>query len=57
MYPDADIPMVRLSIDSTKPAARHMEMGRKLATLRDEGIMLVASGNVVHNLRTAALAR
>ncbi len=53
MYPDADIPMVQLSIDSTKPAAWHLEMGRKLATLRDEGIMLVASGNVVHNLRTA----
>lgn len=53
MYPDADIPMVQLSIDSTKPAARHFEIGRKLATLRDEGIMLVASGNVVHNLRTA----
>ena len=51
MYPDADIPMVQLSIDSTKPAAWHLEMGRKLATLRDEGIMLVASGNVVHNLR------
>ena len=43
MYPDADIPMVQLSIDSTKPAAWHLEMGRKLATLRDEGIMLVAS--------------
>ena len=53
MYPDADIPMVQLSIDSTKPAAWHLEMGRKLATLRNEGIMLVASGNVVHNLRTA----
>lgn len=53
MYPDADIPMVQLSIDSTKPAAWHLEMGRKLAALRDEGIMLIASGNVVHNLRTA----
>ena len=52
MYPDADIPMVQLSIDSSKPAAWHFEMGRKLAALRDEGIMLVASGNVVHNLRT-----
>ncbi|EFN7192949.1 4,5-DOPA dioxygenase extradiol [Escherichia coli] len=51
MYPDADIPMVQLSIDSSKPAAWHFEMGRKLAALRDEGIMLVASGNVVHNLR------
>lgn len=45
--------MVQLSIDSTKPAAWHMEMGRKLAALRDEGVMIVASGNVVHNLRTA----
>lgn len=53
MYPEADIPMVQLSIDSTKPAAWHLEMGRKLTTLRDEGIMLIASGNVVHNLRTA----
>lgn len=53
MYPEADIPMVQLSIDSTKPNAWHYEMGRKLAALRDEGIMLVASGNVVHNLRTA----
>ncbi|EPP0237725.1 TPA: 4,5-DOPA dioxygenase extradiol [Escherichia fergusonii] len=53
MYPNADIPMVQLSIDSTKPAAWHFEIGRKLAALRDEGIMLIASGNVVHNLRTA----
>lgn len=52
MYPNADIPMVQLSVDRTKPAAWHFKMGRKLATLRDEGIMLVASGNVVHNLRT-----
>lgn len=52
MYPNADIPMVQLSVDSTKPAAWHFEVGRKLATLRDEGVMLVASGNVVHNLRT-----
>ncbi|WP_414164883.1 4,5-DOPA dioxygenase extradiol [Superficieibacter sp. BNK-5] len=52
MYPEADIPMVQLSVDSTKPAAWHLEIGRKLAALRDEGIMLVASGNVVHNLRT-----
>ncbi len=44
--------MVQLSVDSTKPAAWHFEVGRKLATLRDEGVMLVASGNVVHNLRT-----
>ncbi|QQG28841.1 4,5-DOPA dioxygenase extradiol [Pectobacterium carotovorum] len=51
MYPDADIPVVQLSVDGTQPAAYHYELGRKLAALRDEGFMIVASGNVVHNLR------
>jgi len=51
MYPEADIPLIQLSIDSTQSAAWHFEMGRKLAALRDEGVMIVASGNVVHNLR------
>jgi len=53
MYPEADIPLVQLSVDSTRSAEWHFEAGRKLAALRDEGILLVASGNVVHNLRTA----
>ncbi|WP_133622702.1 4,5-DOPA dioxygenase extradiol [Erwinia sp. LJJL01] len=51
MYPDADIPVVQLSVDGTKPPAYHFELGRKLAALREQGIMIVASGNVVHNLR------
>ncbi|MCC3704200.1 4,5-DOPA dioxygenase extradiol [Rouxiella badensis] len=51
MYPEADIPMIQLSIDGTKPAEYHYQLGKKLAALRDEGVMIVASGNVVHNLR------
>lgn len=50
MYPQADIPVVQLSVDGTQTAEYHYQLGRKLTQLRDEGVMIVASGNVVHNL-------
>ena len=56
-FPDADIPVVQLSIDETQPAAFHYETGKRLAPLRDEGILIVGSGNLVHNLHTYAWGR
>ena len=50
MYPDASVPVVQLSLDTTQPGAFHYALAKKLAPLRDEGILVVGSGNIVHNL-------
>ena len=54
LYPDADIPTIQLSIDYTKPAQYHFELAKELSSLREKGIFIVGSGNMVHNLGLVA---
>lgn len=51
MYPDANIPVVQISVDRTKTPQEQFEIGQKIAYLRDKDYMIIASGNIVHNLR------
>lgn len=57
VYPHADIPTVQLSIDGTQPPSFHYEIGNRLAQLREEGVLILGSGNLVHNLHAYAWGR
>jgi 4,5-DOPA dioxygenase extradiol len=57
MFPAADVPVVQLAIDETQPPAFLYELGRKLAPLREQGVLLLGSGNIVHNLEAYAWGR
>lgn len=54
MYPKADIPVLQLSIDYHKPAKYHYELAKQLLSLRKKGVLIIGSGNMVHNLRMVA---
>ena len=56
LFPEADVPVVQISLLALAAGARHVEAGQALAPLRDEGILIVASGNLTHNLRSADLS-
>lgn len=52
MFPSADIPVIQLSLDQTRSPQFHYELGKELLALRNRGVLIVGSGNIVHNLRT-----
>lgn len=57
MYPKADIPVMQLSIDIAQPPQFHYNLGKRLASLRDQGILIIGSGNIVHNLKMVEFSR
>ena len=57
VFPEADVPVVQLSIDETKPAEFHYAVGQRLRVLREEGVLVIGSGDIVHNLHAYAWGR
>lgn len=57
MYPETDIPVIQLSIDYTKPPEYHFKLGQQLVKLRDLGVLIIGSGNIIHNLGMVDFAR
>ena len=57
VFPKADVPVVQLSIDRRQPPEFHYEIGKRLAPLREEGVLVIGSGNIVHNLHAYAWGR
>ncbi len=54
LYPDSEVPVIQMSIDYTQPASYHYELAQELASLRHKGVLIIGSGNMVHNLRMVA---
>ncbi|SEP46724.1 4,5-DOPA dioxygenase extradiol [Propionispora vibrioides] len=57
MYPAADIPVLEMSLDVNKSPCEHYELGKRLAPLREQGVLIMGSGNIVHNLRRARFSQ